>query len=156
MDMLTTKCDVLVTYVKATDSVGDDGRPIRGCSVIYNFWGDNGFAFNPVSEPDPTVAIGLRPGKAWIDLSMRDKVRIAPAIYEGTFKMDVDKDLKPTLKLVDLAYKSHVEFKPRTIEGLYVPGMIEGAAAPAPEEVPTDSPANLSQQDAPKDAKSRK
>ncbi|MCD8039809.1 MAG: hypothetical protein LUE96_12120 [Lachnospiraceae bacterium] len=92
----TTKSDILVFYVNAIDSKSDDGSQIRGCSVHYLFWGD-GTQLAPTSEPDITKPIGMMRGKSWIDYGLRNKIRIAPALYEGTFQMGVGSDGKPTL-----------------------------------------------------------
>lgn len=76
------------------------------------------------SEYDITKPVGMQRGKSWVDYNMRDKVRIAPAIYEGTFEMAVGSDGKPVLKLTDIAYKSHVQFVPYILPGLELPGMV--------------------------------
>lgn len=128
---LSSKCDILVFFANAMDTVGEDGSQIRGCTIHYVF-------LNTVmavqSEYDITKPVGMQRGKSWLDYQMRDKVRLAPAIYEGTFKMAVDGKGKSVLKLVDIAYKSNVQFVPYLLPGLDLPGMVP-CDAPTLEEV---------------------
>lgn len=137
MDLLTSKADIMVFYANAFDSRGEDGTAINGCTVHYMFWGDNGTALVGQSEPDIKKPVGMQRGKSWVDYALRNKIRIAPAIYEGTFKMDIDSKGKAALKLVDVAYKSNVRMQSYRLEGLVVPGMVEDSA-PAPKT--TDDP----------------
>lgn len=118
------KCDIMVFFANAIDSVGEDGGKIKGCTVHYLFWGDDGVALVGQSEPDVTKSVGMMRGKSWVDYDLRNKIRIAPAIYEGSFTMAVNSDGKPTLKLVDVAYKSNVQMQAYKLKGLEVPGMI--------------------------------
>lgn len=118
---LTSKADILVFFANAIDTTGEDGSKIRGCTIHYVFMNT---VMAAQSEYDIEKAVGMQRGKSWVDYAMRDKVRIAPAIYEGTFEMAVGSDGKPTLKLTDIAYKSHVRFVPYVIPGLELPGMI--------------------------------
>lgn len=121
---VTSKADILIFYVNAIESKGEDGNAISGCSVHYLFWGEGGTALVGKSEPDVTKPIGMQRGKGWLDKAVREKVRVAPAIYEGEFTMTVGSDGKPTLKLVDVAYKSNIEMRPYKLKGLVIPGMI--------------------------------
>lgn len=122
MDLnLTSKTDILVFFANAIDTTGEDGSRIYGCTIHYVFLNT---MVSAQSEYDITKPVGMQRGKSWVDYNMRDKVRIAPAIYEGTFEMAVGSDGKPTLKLTDIAYKSHVQFVPYILPGLELPGMI--------------------------------
>ncbi len=118
---LTSKADILVFFANAIDTMGEDGSRIYGCTIHYVFLNT---MVSAQSEYDITKSVGMQRGKSWVDYNMRDKVRIAPAIYEGTFEMAVGSDGKPVLKLTDIAYKSHVQFVPYVLPGLEVPGMI--------------------------------
>ena len=118
---LTSKADILVIFANAIDTTGEDGSRIYGCTIHYVFLNT---MVSAQSEYDITKSVGMQRGKSWVDYNMRDKVRIAPAIYEGTFEMAVGSDGKPTLKLTDIAYKSHVQFVPYILPGLELPGMI--------------------------------
>ena len=118
---LTSKADILVFFANAMDTTGDDGSRIYGCTVHFVFLNTMNFA---QSEYDITKAVGMQRGKGWLGYDMRDKVRVAPAIYEGTFEMHVDSKGKSMLRLVDIAYKSHVQFVPYILPGLELPGMI--------------------------------
>lgn len=115
------KSDILVFFANAIDTVGEDGSKIRGCTIHYVFLNT---MLSAQSEYDITKPVGMQRGKSWVDYNMRDKVRIAPAVYEGTFEMAVGSDGKPSLKLVDIAYKSHVAFLPYSLPGLELPGMV--------------------------------
>ena len=125
MDLLVSKADIMIFYANAFDSRGEDGSAINGCTVHYMFWGENGTALVGQSEPDVKKPVGMQRGKSWVDYEIRNKIRIAPAIYQGTFKMDVDSKGKPVLKLVDVAYKSNVRMQAYKLNGLVVPGMLE-------------------------------
>lgn len=116
-----TKTDILVFFANAIDTKGEDGSQIRGCTIHYVFMNN---VMGVQSEYDVTKPVGMQRGKSWVDYQMRDKVRIAPAIYEGTFEMAVGSDGKPSLKLVDIAYKSNVQFVPYVLPGLDLPGMV--------------------------------
>lgn len=118
---LTSKADILVFFANAIDTTGEDGSKIRGCTIHYVFLNT---MMSAQSEYDIEKPVGMQRGKSWVDYIMRDKVRIAPAIYEGTFEMAVGSDGKPILKLTDIAYKSHVQFVPYVLPGLELPGMI--------------------------------
>lgn len=120
----TNKVDIMIFYANAIDSTGEDGGQICGCSVHFLFWGEDGTAMVGQSEPDVSKALGMQRGKAWLDVSIRNKIRIAPAIYEGTFTMAVGSDGKPILKLIDVAYKCNVEMRPYKLKGLEIPGMV--------------------------------
>lgn len=147
MDVLQTKADILVIYANAFDSKGEDGSAINGCTVHYLFWGENGTAMIGQSEPDITKPIGMQRGKSWVDYYLRNKIRIAPAIYEGTFKMDVDSKGKPTLKMVDIAYKSNVRMEAYKLNGVVVPGMLQDTGeenAEATDDPVTSAPAETS------------
>ena len=120
----TNKADIMIFYVNAIDNKGDDGNAISGCSVHFLFWGNGGDALVGKSEPDVTKPVGMQRGKGWLPIKFREKVRVAPAIYEGTFNMTVGSDGKPVLKLIDVAYKANVEMRPYKLKGLEIPGMI--------------------------------
>ena len=125
MDFLKTKADIMIFYANAFDSKGEDGGVINGCTVHYLFWGESGTALIGQSEPDITKPLGMQRGKSWVDYALRNKIRIAPAIYEGTFVMDVDSKGKSILKLIDVAYKSNVRMEAYKLNGIFIPGMIE-------------------------------
>ena len=121
----TNNADIMIFFANAIDTKGEDGSDIYGCTVHYLFWGDAGTALAGQSEPDVKKAVGMQRGKSWVDYQIREKIRIAPAIYEGTFTMSVGSDGKPFLKLVDVAYKCNVRMTPYVLDGLTVPGMVD-------------------------------
>jgi hypothetical protein len=126
----TNKTDILIFYANAIDTKGEDGSKINGCSVHYLFWGEQGTALVGQSEPDVTKPLGMQRGKSWVDYAIREKIRIAPAIYEGTFSMSVGSDGKAVLKLIDVAYKSNVRMQAYILNGLHIPGMLENQTGP--------------------------
>lgn len=148
----TSKTDILIFFANAMDTTGEDGSRIYGCTIHFVFLNSLNFA---QSEYDITKNIGMQRGKGWLDYNMRDKVRIAPAIYEGTFEMHVDSKGKSMLRLVDVAYKSHVRFVPYVLPGLELPGMVpceapdsaSVEAALAALNVPAEPPKNESAPD---------
>jgi hypothetical protein len=48
---------------------------------------------------------GVKPYKSTLPLDVIGKIIAAPAIYEFTCEMTVDRDMKPQLKVTDLEYK---------------------------------------------------
>lgn len=132
--MTSNKLDIIVFYVNAFDSITDKGEKLKGCTVHYLFYGENGFAMQGQHEEDISKPIGLQRGKSWVDFSIREKVTVAPAIYEGEFAPDFDKNGKMTMKLVDVAFKSFVKMEPYVIPDFYVPGMIASTETAAQNE----------------------
>lgn len=134
MQDLTSKAKILVLFANAYDLQDERGRFVSGCSVHYLFWGENGEALATQVEFDQSKPVGIQRAKCSMDAVLRAKLVAAPAVYEGSFVTSVGGDGKPVLKLVDIAYISHVDMVPRTNPGFVVPGMIEPAASPAPVE----------------------
>lgn len=137
---LTNKSDILVFFANAMDTVVEDGSRLRGCTIHYVFLNK---MISVQSEPDLTKPIGMQRGKSWVPYEMRDKVRLAPAIYEGTFEISVNSDGKPSLRLIDIAYRSNVRFQPYYLPGLVIPGMIEPPAE-MPVQASAETPAQAS------------
>ena len=129
--IITMESDVIVFCVNPIDSVGDDGKPIKGCSVHYLFCGNDGLGFKTAENIDINAKTGLNRGKAWLDYDQRVKFSMVPAIYRGIFELGAvdDKTGKPKLNLIDGAYKANLEIKTFVPEGINVPGMIAQPAA---------------------------
>lgn len=121
---MTTKLPILVTFANAVDSKGDDGKPIVGCTVNYFFLGEDNDGMNTRSEWDISKPVGQQRGKSWSDYDLREKIPLAPAVYEGTFSMKVGSDGKPVLTLIDVAYICNVMMVLKENPGLVVPGML--------------------------------
>lgn len=117
-----TKADVMILAANPVDMMDDNGEPIRGCSVQFAYC--SGLMYGQ-SEPDATKSVGLNCGKAWMPLEIREKIRIAPAIYEGEFVMNVDSKGKTKLTPIDFSYKSNLKIDPYVLEGVVVPGMLD-------------------------------
>ena len=64
----------------------------------------------------------------------RNKIVVAPGLYEGTFEMVTGSDGKPVNRLRDVAFISHVEIKQKVRPGFYVQGMIQPETAPEARE----------------------
>ena len=69
-----------------------------------------------------------------MDSVLRNKIVVAPGLYEGTFEMTVGSDGKPVNRLRDVAFISHLEIKPKVIPGFIVQGMIQPETAPEAKE----------------------
>lgn len=101
------KMKVLVMYSGVIDMEGKDGRdPINGVSLEYYFFGENGENLAPKLSVDGVS--GTRRGKSFLDPEIEKKVSYIPGIYDGSFVMNISKDGKAQLKLVDLDFISKV------------------------------------------------
>lgn len=135
MDGITTKAKIVVLFANAYDMLDESKNKLTGCSVHYLFWGENGEKLFEQSEWDVSKPVGVQRAKCSLDSSIRQKIVIAPALYEGDFELAVGGDGKPVLKLRDVAYISNIDIKQRYVNGLVVPGMI-------PPPADTDKPAD--------------
>lgn len=122
---LTNKAKILVLFANAYDMQDDRGRSMTGCSVHYLFWGEHGEALLSQSEFNPAKPVGYQRAKCSMDYDLREKLVVAPALYEGTFITVTGGDGKPVLKLKDVAFISHVDFVPHVIPGFFAPGMVD-------------------------------
>ncbi len=102
------KSRILLMYA-AEYSITDDGRTNEGCSLQYYFFGDNGEQISP--QQHAAGSIGYQRAKCSIDISAREKVIAAPAVYDAEFTMSVGSDGKPVLKIANLEYVGPVEFR---------------------------------------------
>lgn len=121
----SNKVDVLVLFANAYDMKDDSGARVQGTTVHYLFWADQGSAFSRQTEFDNSKPVGYQRAKVSLPFDARNKIPVAPAIYEGTFSMTVGSDGKPVMKLVDVAYKCNVDFKESVNPGFVVPGMVQ-------------------------------
>lgn len=135
---ISTKAKILVLFANAYEMTDDTGRYMSGCTVHYLFWGENGERLLTQSVWDPSKPVGLQRAKCSLDKTIREKIPVAPAVYEGDFYMAVGGDGKPVMKLRDVAYVSNVEFKEKVIPGMQIPGMV----VPAEPEAAKDTKAN--------------
>jgi len=122
-NVMTSKTNILILFANAYDMLNEKQQQMTGCSIHYLFYGEAGEALHGQSEWDASKPVGIQRAKCSADASVRSKITIAPAIYEGTFEMRVGGDGKPVLRLVDVSYICNVDFSPRFIPGLIVPGM---------------------------------
>ncbi len=103
------KSKILVTYAGDYELKSDDGRDVKGCIVQYFFFGQNGELLQAQNELNGPV--GYQRAKCSCDISLRNKIKVAPAIYEAEFSMNVGADGKPILKISDLEYVGNVDIK---------------------------------------------
>lgn len=122
-NVMTSKTNILILFANAYDMLNEKQQQMTGCSIHYLFFGESGEALYEQSEWDVSKPVGVQRAKCSADASVRSRITIAPAIYEGTFEMRVGGDGKPVLRLVDVAYICNVDFKPTFIPGLVIPGM---------------------------------
>ncbi len=123
---LTSKAKILVLYANTYDMINEKQQQLVGCTVNYLFWGEDGKQLLPQSQWNPNEPVGIQRGKCSMDVNLRNKLVIAPALYEGTFEMVVGSDGKAVSKLVDVAYISDVSIRPiPRMPGLVIPGMVE-------------------------------
>lgn len=121
-------------FANQYDMKDDSGNKVTGCSVHYLFWGENGEALASEAEFDPTKPVGVQRAKCSLDPMFRNKIVVAPGLYEGTFEMVTGSDGKPVNRLRDVAFISHVEIKQKVLPGFYVQGMIQPETAPEARE----------------------
>lgn len=121
---ISTKAKILLLFANAYEMTDDNGRYMSGCTVHYLFWGEYGERMATQSVWDLSKPVGLQRAKCSLDKSLREKIPVAPAIYEGDFYMAVGGDGKPVMKLRDVAYVCNVECKEKVIPGMQIPGMV--------------------------------
>lgn len=129
---LTSKAKIVILFANQYDMKDESGNKLAGCSVHYLFWGEDGEAVASEAEFDPTKPVGVQRAKCSVESVLRNKIVVAPGLYEGTFEMTTGSDGKPVNRLRDVAFISHLEIKPKVLSGFYVQGMIP-PEAPAPE-----------------------
>ena len=129
---LTSKAKIVILFANQYDMKDEDGNKLAGCSVHYMFWGENGEVLASEAEFDPTKPVGVQRATCSVESVLRNKIVVAPGLYEGTFEMTTGSDGKPVNRLRDVAFISHLEIKPKVLSGFYVQGMIP-PEAPAPE-----------------------
>ena len=142
MNELTQKAKILVLFANTYDMSNERGQAMSGCTVHYMFWGQFGEKLYSVAEFNPQKPVGTQRAKCSMDIGLREKLVVAPAIYEGTFVTTVGGDGKPVLKLVDVAYLSNVVIQPKILSGFSCPGMIPEAEAAEILGLKTDKPAD--------------
>lgn len=122
---IMNKAKIVVLYASTYNMLNEKQEQLKGCTVHYLFWGEDGEKLLEQSEWDINKPVGVQRAKCSMDFDLRTKMPLAPALYEGTFEMSVGGDGKPVLKLQDVAFISCLDIKPRVVDGLVVPGMIQ-------------------------------
>ncbi len=112
MTEISNKMKILIIYASVYDMPAEAGRDaMKGCIVQYFFFGENGEGLQMMEESNVDLPVGYQRNKVSMDYAMRAKIQIAPAIYDGTFKMVTGGDGKPVLKLVDVDFVRLFDFK---------------------------------------------
>lgn len=122
---LTSKAKIMILFANQYDMKDESGNKLTGCSVHYLFWGEDGEAVASEAEFDPTKPVGVQRAKCSVESVLRNKIVVAPGLYEGTFEMTTGSDGKPVNRLRDVAFISHLEIKPKILPGFVVQGMIQ-------------------------------
>lgn len=122
---MKSQAKILVLFANAYDMTDERGNRVNGCTVHYLFWGEGGEQLASSSELDLNKPVGMQRAKCSVDMNLRAKLQVAPAIYQGDFIMTTGSDGKPVLKLVDVAYVANVEMTEKVLPGMFVPGMVQ-------------------------------
>lgn len=122
---LTSKAKIVILFANQYDMKDESGNKLTGCSVHYLFWGEDGEAVASEAEFDPSKPVGVQRAKCSVESVLRNKIVVAPGLYEGTFEMTTGSDGKPVNRLRDVAFISHLEIKPKILPGFVVQGMIQ-------------------------------
>ena len=102
--MITAKESIVVLFANPYDMVDEKtGKRSNGISVSYLY----GSSVSPILNADGSL--GQRPAKASLATDLWNKIVSAPGLYEGSFEMSIGSNGKPTLKLVDVDWRSNVE-----------------------------------------------
>ena len=92
---------ILLMYAGEYDMKTEDGRIMKGCTLKYFFFGNNG---------DQVGGVGYQNAKSNASYDIRDQVIAAPAVYDAEFDMRVGGDGKPVLLVTALHYVSDAIF----------------------------------------------
>ena len=126
--LITSKAKIVILFANQYDMKDEDGNKLTGCSVHYMYWGENGECLASEAEFDPTKPVGVQRAKGSVDAVLRNKIVVAPGLYEGTFEMTTGSDGKSVNRLRDVAFISHLEIKPKVLPGFFVQGMLSPEA----------------------------
>lgn len=96
------KMKVLVMHVNPYNIKQDDGSVTSGMTVTYFFFGENGEALT--KKENFEGQLGYARAKSSLDIDLRNRFPVAPAIYDGEFEMTIGSDGKPVMKLVNAKY----------------------------------------------------
>jgi len=101
---------ILLMYANEYDIKDESGRSVRGCTINYYFYGEDGSALQ--TQAQKVGSVGYQRAKCSLDYGARDHILRVPAIYDASFEMSVGSDGKPILKAIDLNYVQDVNFVP--------------------------------------------
>ncbi len=132
---LTSTARILVLYVSPYDMLNERQEKVTGCTVRYLFWGENGEALARRNEWDPRKPVGVQVAKCSVDIAQREKMPVAPAIYDGDFVTTIGGDGKPVLRLRDVSYVCNICIVPQVLNGFSVPGMVTPDRQPVSYDV---------------------
>lgn len=108
---MENKAIILVMSVAPYDMVSEKtSERVSGCSIQYFFIGERGEALKSVEDLTGGM-VGYQRAKTSLPLEKREKMCVAPALYEGTFGMKVGSDGKPVMALNDVELIAPVDFE---------------------------------------------
>lgn len=99
---------ILLMYAGEYDMKTEDGRVMKGCTLKYFFFGNNGELLSV--HRDQVGGVGYQNAKSNASYDIRDQVIAAPAVYDAEFDMRVGGDGKPVLLVTALHYVSDAIF----------------------------------------------
>lgn len=138
--VMTSHARILVLFASTYDMLNERQDKVTGCTVRYLFWGENGEALWERSEWDPRKPVGVQVAKCSIDIAMREKIPVAPALYDGDFEITTGGDGKPVMRLKNIAYVANVCIASYVNPGFTVPGMVPPEMQPVSYKmVPVES-----------------
>lgn len=108
---MENKAKILVMSVTPYDMLSEKtGERVSGCTVQYFFVGEHGETLK-VMEDLTGGMVGYQRAKISLPLDKREKLCVAPALYEGSFGMKVGSDGKPVMTLNDIEFIAPVDFE---------------------------------------------
>lgn len=88
---------ILVTFANTYDVDG-----VRGMTLNYFFWGENGEAMQSQIRPVKEAA-GVQRAKCSMPFDTRQKITFVPGVYEARMGFKVRSDGKPVMTIEDIS-----------------------------------------------------
>lgn len=142
--VMTSHARILVLYASTYDMLNERQEKVTGCTVRYLFWGEEGEALGEQMEWDPRKPVGVQVAKCSIEIGLREKLPVAPALYDGDFEITTGGDGKPIMRLRNIAYVSNVRIAAHVNQGFMVPGMVSPEMQPVSYKMVREDPSDES------------
>lgn len=108
---MENKAIILVMSIAPYDILSEKtNERVSGCTVQYYFIGEHGETLKSMEDLTGGM-VGYQRAKISLPLEKREKMCVAPALYEGTFGMKVGSDGKPVMTLNDAEFIAPVDFE---------------------------------------------